>query len=378
MEENRFRILHIFSGYGGGISSLVLNLISHKSSDFVFDVMAFSFSNGESFVKAIENAGGRCIQMPRPKKKGYRSFISFLDDVLFHGNYNAVHCHITGYAAVVFQYFAKKHHVSQFYLHAHTTRYDSCINRVPLINIVNKKINRKIADAFFTCSDLAAEYIFGDCSKGKKPLFLIPNGIDEEKYSCSLTISDKEKYNKEFNVQNEKTIIVIHVGRFTFPKNHDFILRIAEELKKTCVTFRIIMVGDGELFDSFRGKVKERGLDDVFTLTGRRQDIPLLMQYANVGILPSLREGLPTVAIECQASGTPMIISDTVTRQCDMNMGLVEFVTTDNPACWADRIRHFHHHIPVEMCIETIRANHFTAKTASDLYCNYIRKLLLN
>ncbi len=63
-----FKILHIFSGYGGGISSLLMNLIENKTNDFSFDVLAFSYSGGESFINLVRKQGGKIFEMPRPRE----------------------------------------------------------------------------------------------------------------------------------------------------------------------------------------------------------------------------------------------------------------------------------------------------------------------
>ena len=75
VEENyNYRVLHIFSSYGGGISSLILNLIENKSKDFKFDLMAFSYQNGDVFLERVRRMGADIYQMPRPRIDGYKKF----------------------------------------------------------------------------------------------------------------------------------------------------------------------------------------------------------------------------------------------------------------------------------------------------------------
>lgn len=376
MINRKITVLHIFSGYGGGISSLVRNLIENSDENFIFDVMAFSYVGGEPFIQAVTKSGGHCFTMPRPKLEGYSRFLAYVFDVLSNNKYDAVHCHISGYAALAFYLVAKKCGISHFFIHAHSTRYDSKINRVPIVRALNRIINYRIATAYFTCSDLAASYMFGEKYSKKKETILIPNGIAESKFNVILTKDQVKTFNDEFNIENDSTLILMHIGRFTYAKNHKLIIEIAKELKKRRISFRLIMVGDGELFNSFSESVKNEGLSDCILLAGRRTDIPLLMQYASKVILPSYREGLPTVAIESQASGTPIIISNTVTKQCDMGIGLVEFLPINNSQEWVNEILKACNHLPPDICIKEIKKKHFTASTAGYLYCNYLRKVL--
>ena len=376
MVNRLYRVLHVFSGYGGGISSLVRNLIENRDKDFIFDVMTFSYNGGEAFIEIVAKNGGCCLTMPRPKIDGFKRFITFIDNAFKDGKYDAVHCHISGYAALIFYTLARKSGIPKFFVHAHSTIYDSRINRLSFMNSLNKIINYKIATAYFTCSDLAAEYMFGNKYTKKKETILIPNGISENKFEVLLNSDDKKAYNDAFRVKSDSTLILMHVGRFTYAKNHDFIIEIAKELQHKNVDYRLIMVGDGELFNAFSDKIKEEGLISNVVLAGRRTDIPLLMQYATKVILPSYREGLPTVAIESQACGTPILVSDTVTRQCDMDIGLAVFLPISNCNVWIDEILKDVGHLSPTACLKQIKEKHFTASTASSLYCGYLRNVL--
>lgn len=42
------------------------------------------------------------------------------------------------------------------------------------------------------------------------------------------------------------------------------------------------------------------------------------MSSADMFLLPSFNEGLPTVALEAQASGIPCLLSDHITKECEI------------------------------------------------------------
>lgn len=71
------------------------------------------------------------------------------------------------------------------------------------------------------------------------------------------------------------------------------------------------------------------GIIERCRFLGRRNDVNKLFQLMDVSILPSHYEGLPTVAIESQAAGTPIVVSTAVTEEIDMGMGLVTRVSLD-------------------------------------------------
>lgn len=378
VEENyNYRVLHIFSSYGGGISSLILNLIENKSKDFKFDLMAFSYQNGDVFLERVRRMGADIYQMPRPRIDGYKKFINYLNDVFSKNKYDVVHCHITGWHAKPFMNVAKKHGIKNFILHAHTTKYDSRIDRLPPVQLYDKYLNYKNSVAYMTCSDLAASYIYGEKYLSKRKAYLIPNGMDETFFLDALSDEQKSAYHKEFYIP-EGAFVIGHVGRFSTQKNHFFILDIANELKRKNVNFVLLLVGSGELFDSVKKKAEACGLENNIRFVGRRTDIASLMQYFDCMILPSFYEGLPTVAIECQASGTHMILSDAITKQCDMKLGLLDFMPIEDASLWADAIENTCklEHINNLECLAQIKKQGFTATVAGKQYCDILRNII--
>lgn len=370
------KVLHVFSGFGGGISSLILNLVENKEEDFVFDTLAFSYREGERFCQQIQKQGGTCYTMPRFKKEGIQKFIAYLHQLFGNNAYDAVHCHVAGWLASIFSSVAKKYGCTKFVVHAHTTLYDSRLDRFPVVQKMNQRINFRIATEYMTCSDIAANYIFGERFLQKKKCTLIPNGMKEALYSEILTDDEIAAYRREFGVA-EGTKVILHVGRFSPQKNHEGILSIAELLKSKTKSFAMILVGDGERYIEIQQYVKDRGLEDMIILPGRRSDISKLMQWADIMILPSHYEGLPTVAVECQASGTPIIISDVVTPQCDMGLNLVQFANKDDTDMWVTFIEKMCcKKLDIDSCIEVIRKNGFTAKEAGKLYCSALRRCI--
>ena len=368
------RALHIFSGFGGGISSLILNLAQNKADDICFDTMAFTYKNGEHFVNAITSGGGRCFTMPRPRKKGVIAFQRFVEQVIRQGQYDVVHCHLSGWMIIPFAKVAKRQGVKKLIIHAHTSHDENWISRIPVVHRLGQKLNYKWADVYMTCSDLAASYVFGDFYLGKKGVTLIPNGMNKENFSVVVSQQDKEELRRALNIPDHARLVG-HVGRFNTPKNHDKILEIAQATVRKDPNIRFLLIGVGERMDEIRKKAAKKDLKDVVYFLGRRTDISKLMQLFDVMILPSFFEGLPTVAIECQASGTPMLISDFVTRQCDMGLGLTQFLPIADAELWAQTILEtMDQSVNPEYCLEMIDKNGFTAKTAGTLYSSCVRE----
>ena len=184
----------------------------------------------------------------------------------------------------------------------------------------------------FACSQEAGTWLFGENERNK--LIVINNAIDSKKYEYSP--QKALAIRKNLGVSND--FVLLHVGRFNAVKNHTFLIDIFEEVLKRNPNSRLILVGDGDLKADIEDKINQRNLTDRVKCLGLRNDIPDLMQAADVFVMPSLHEGLPVSLIEAQSSGLPCIVSDTVTKETDIT-GLLTFVSLNEPVQkWAERI----------------------------------------
>ncbi len=374
MTDRVYKVLHIFSGYGGGISSLIINLIENKTDDFRFDVMAFSYQNGEQFLERLAKSGCNAFEMPRPRVDGYKAFKSYVLHILSENHYDAIHCHITGWSMIPFYRLSQIVGISNFFLHAHTTRYDRKLDRLFPVSQINRFINYRYSDAFFTCSDLAANYIYGRYLN-KRNAILIPNGIIKERFNDEITEEERENYRRELGLAPNE-IVILHVGRFSSAKNHGFMIELIKKLLEQGENVKLLFVGDGELFQKVKTTCNSANLQNDIVFLGRRLDISKLMQFSDIMILPSYYEGLPTVAIECQASGTPMLLAANITKQCDMRLELLTFLPIDNIDTWVNAVIHRKGKKDMAHCLSAIEKAGFTANAAAEKYCSELRMLI--
>ena len=73
---------------------------------------------------------------------------------------------------------------------------------------------------------------------------------------------------------------------------------------------KLNIVGDGELRSEIEILIKELQLEEDITLLGRRSDIPQLLSQADIFVLASKHEGLPTVVIEAMACECYVVATD--------------------------------------------------------------------
>src|SRR5699024_2214982 len=111
-------------------------------------------------------------------------------------------------------------------------------------------------------------------------------------------------------------LVIGHVGRFNFSKNHDFLIDIFYEIQRINENSVLLLVGVGDLEQSIKEKVDKEGLSQKVMFLGKRSDVNDLMQAMDIFIFPSNYEGLPVTLVEAQAAGLPIIKSDHVSNQC--------------------------------------------------------------
>lgn len=100
---------------------------------------------------------------------------------------------------------------------------------------------------------------------------------------------------------------IVHVGGFTFEKNHEGILRIFQPLLRSNQKIHLHLVGDGPLKSKIEQEVKNLGLASRITFYGFVNNPLSYIKAANVFILPSIIEGLPAVILEAMFCKIPVI-----------------------------------------------------------------------
>lgn len=70
---------------------------------------------------------------------------------------------------------------------------------------------------------------------------------------------------------------------------------------------RLMIAGDGELFDEVERQVEVEGLDDKVSLLGWRADVKEVLRELDVFVLPSLYEGFSYAILEAMAAKLPIV-----------------------------------------------------------------------
>lgn len=316
-----------------GITQYILNILSElESADMRADILSF---RNDRLKKWTETHGTEYFELDISMYKHPFLYRRFLEDVFSKG-YDVVHFNISTISTLTIFKYAKKCGVKKIIVHSHSSFTDlpSKLRRMVFSNL--HKLLRIFANRYYdekcACSIPAAEWMYGE--KKAKNAIILNNAVDTKKFAYSK--ENAEEIRREYGVKTK--YLLGHVGRFTVQKNHSFLVDVFArllEIRKDCT---LMLVGNGEFLEGIKNKVSDLGLNDSVIFVNFQEDIYKYYSAMDLLLLPSLFEGLPITLIEAQANGLSSLVSDAVTKECDLT-GLVEFCSLNASASeWVQRI----------------------------------------
>lgn len=368
----KLKVLHIVSGFGGGIASFVQNKAeSLAETDIVFDVLTFN-EPPLNFIEAIQKMGGQIYIVSNPKDTGFKVFYHEVSDVLAKQPTDLyIHSHIQGYRALPFYLIAKRFGYETFGVHAHQSA--SPLIRSEAMKKLENTITNFMATQYLSCGKLASTFVFGKKVVEENKVMHIPNSIDPKDYFKEIDVQMKKQ--EVIGELDRDKLIIGHVGRFTIQKNHVFMLEVIEKLKRINPHFIWLFIGTGELQEEIIRLAEQKGLMKNIVFLGQRTDVSELYKLMDVFVLPSHNEGLPTVAVEAQAAGTQCLLSDTITDEVDLGMGLVEYLPITDAGEWAHKIASTKTvTVSPEKRLNILHDKKFTNAESAELYQMFLEK----
>jgi glycosyltransferase involved in cell wall biosynthesis len=329
------RILHVFGGMNpGGAETLVLNVyrqIDRTEVQFDFAVQA-GHCHYDPEIRAL---GGRILRHPVPAVAGLCAYSrAFVQTLRQCGPFAGVHSHVHLFSGLVLSLSAQQQ-VPVRISHSHTV---GDPRNLSLPRKVYRQCMRSLiwrrATHLLGCSTQACETLFGARCWSNDRVQVLPNAILLADYDDSARSGPPLR--EELRLLPGIPLIG-HVGSFSEPKNHTFLIDVFQALCSRLPGAHLVLAGDGPLRPQIEERVRNAGLADTVHLLGIRTDIPRVMAGLDLLLLPSLWEGLPVVLVEAQAAGVPCLVSDSVTREADLHLGLIRFVGLQSGAqCWAE------------------------------------------
>lgn len=184
-----------------------------------------------------------------------------------------------------------------------------------LERIYSKTIGKKIfviVDKIISLSNSDMNYI-SSLGINSNKMCVLPNAIDSEElskmnHSTAELVKIKNSFTQKYGI-NEKRIIMF-VGPVIQRKGVEYLIKsIPDILQGSGGNSVFVLVGGGEFLEKARQLVKKMQISDYVIFTERLTEEELIETYqcADLFVLPSLSEGLPTSILEAMYFGLPVV-----------------------------------------------------------------------
>jgi len=159
----------------------------------------------------------------------------------------------------------------------------------------------------------------------KNKMRLVYIGIDTEFFNPI----PKREARKKLGLGNWKHII-IYAGRLVKEKRIDLILKAFKQIETTNNETLLVIVGGGRDEDEIKNLATKLSLTNLkFLSVVTKSEIQLLLSCADAIVITSIKEGLPTIAMEALACGTPVISTPVGIIPEIVKSGINGYIVTD-------------------------------------------------
>lgn len=332
MNTKPIRVLQVLGGLeAGGAESFVMNLYRAIDKEKVqFDFVKHIEHKGV-FEDEITQIGGKIYRGPKYTGKNHFAYCRWWNDFFAeHPEYHVIHGHVRSTASIYLK-IAKKYGLVTI-AHSHSTSNGSGISAI-VKNIMQLPI-RHTADYLFACSDKAGKWLYGEKATKQLNYRMIPNGVDLKRFAFH---EEKRRQMRNQLKITEDTFVVGHIGRITVPKNHQFLVELFAAYHKENPQSRLLLVGDGELFEAVQQQCTQLGIREAVIMVGSKTNTEDYYQAMDLFVFPSLWEGLPVSVVEAQANGLICLLSDVITRDVDLT-DQVKYLSLNEKSRWINEI----------------------------------------
>jgi len=166
-------------------------------------------------------------------------------------------------------------------------------------------VQRYFCDRIIAVSEITRRHFIGISGVSPDKVVTIYNGIELENFVPPKS-KDSLKLRQDLGIPQQSPLLIT-VAMLRYPKGIQYMIQALPQILEKYPDIYYLVVGEGVYRPDLVSLVKEMGLDERVKFTGLRQDIPDLLSAADIFVLPTLTEALPTVLAEAMASRIPIV-----------------------------------------------------------------------
>lgn len=317
----------------GGVGHMIFEFCRNINRDAIqFDFLYYDDISIEE-QKVIDSCHGTFYKVPRYAKYPLQFYKKIKEFFQTH-EYDIVHIHASTAMLIMYALPVWRSGKIKIFYQSHNDCVDGMANRI--VHFLIRHLVVKYANCKIAVSESAARFMYG--KKRVAETVILKNGMDIKKYAFNEEI--RKRIRGKLEIKDD--FVLGHVGRFTYQKNHPFIIEVFEQMYKINRDTKLLLVGSGEDEDKIKQMVREKNLTEKVIFYGVSHCVEELLCAMDCFIFPSHYEGLGIVALEAQANGLPVVASEHVPKEANVTeLYRTLSLSKDSPLIWANTILAF-------------------------------------
>lgn len=301
VDRNRMRtnILYVIWSLGlGGAEQVVIQLAKGLDNDR-FQPFVCCLNDAGPFADELKGAGVKIFALQ--KKRGIDiSIVGKIIRIIRENDINLVHTHLWGASL--------------------WGRIAAVLAGVPVVvtehNVdVWKKWHYKFIDRILAAwtrrlcavSRKVKDFYVQEVGIAPEKIEVIYNGVDP--LPPAAPAAEIQRLKIELGIE-EGALVLVNIGRLVPAKaNHIFIEAVRILLGRGLNVYALI-IGDGPLREELTRKNHDLIAKGLLKFTGMRRDVASILDFTDIAVLSSTREGFSIVILECMAKGVPFVATD--------------------------------------------------------------------
>lgn len=287
-----------------GLETMLMNYYRHMDrNEIQFDFLTHRPDRAD-YDDEIERLGGRVYYAPRLYPHHYAEYFSFMTKFFQeHPEYKIMHSHIDAMSFLPLLA-GKRAGIPIRIAHSHNTSIDRDL-KYPIKQLFRYALPMA-ANRWAACGEEAGKFLF----RGAE-FTVIPNAMEPEKYRFDAL--KRQAARRQLGVDQQ--LVLGHVGRFSYQKNHPFLLEIFQAVLKRRSEAVLLLIGTGEDEGKIKSLAVQMGISEQVRFLGSQADVSFYYQAMDAFVMPSRFEGVPLTGVEAQYALLPCVFSDRVPHE---------------------------------------------------------------